>query len=504
MTDRTASSSLETALATLRRRWWALVLVPALLLGIALVYTLTATKQYEATSRLLLRESGVSAALVGVPDTQPDDPQREAATNLELIASNAVADRAARRLGERDAEGLLDAITVSASPDADLVDVTATDTDPRRAAAVANAFAAGFVAFRRETDRATIVDGERQLRRRLEELGGEGDAAERRQLEAALQRVIALSVVQTGNVEVVDRASVPGDPASPNLLVNLAVALGVGALLGIALAFLLEALDRRIESSEDLEELYGLTVLAGVPAMPRQPKTDRERAAALEPFRILRNGLKLPSGEDPRVVVVTSAVPGEGKSTVASGLARATALSGRAVALVEADLRRPTMADRLELRGNTRGLTTALVGGVPVSQLLRRPLPALGALAVLPSGPLPPNAAELLRSDELGQVLRDLLDEVDLVVLDAPPLLPVADSQVLLDRDDVDAAIVVARTGVTQRDHVRRARLVLDGRRVKNVSLVTNALKDRASRYDYYDTREAGAKGTRARSGLPG
>jgi capsular exopolysaccharide synthesis family protein len=184
--------------------------------------------------------------------------------------------------------------------------------------------------------------------------------------------------------------------------------------------------------------------------------------------------------------MVTSAVPGEGKSTVAAGLARAAALAGQRVILVEADLRRPTFHEQFALGDDPRGLTTALVGGAAVRGLLRPALSGMRNLSVLPAGPLPPNSAELLRSAEMASVLRDLAEEADIVILDAPPLLPVADAQVLLDHPQVDACIVVARAFRSTRDEVRRSRAVLERHRLTSVGLVVNGVRQRDTSYAHY------------------
>jgi protein-tyrosine kinase len=163
-----------------------------------------------------------------------------------------------------------------------------------------------------------------------------------------------------------------------------------------------------------------------------------------------------------RALLVTSAIQGEGKTTVAIDLAHAIALSGRPVVLVELDLRRPSFAAHFDLPLRT-GLTTALLGRSSVGELVQRPVASLEHFGVLAAGPLPPNPAELLGAPALDGILRELLEDEDVtLVLDAPPLLPVADAQVLLNQPAVDGCIVVAREGVTTRDQMRRARAILD------------------------------------------
>jgi Mrp family chromosome partitioning ATPase len=169
--------------------------------------------------------------------------------------------------------------------------------------------------------------------------------------------------------------------------------------------------------------------------------------------------------------MVTSAVRGEGKSSVAIGLAQAIALSGRPVILVELDLRHPSLA-RIFSMADHGGVTNALLGSEP-NDLLQRPLRELPDLEVLAAGVLPPNPAELLEAPALDVMLRSLLqDGKKTLVIDAAPLLPVADAQILLNKPAVDTSVVVARQGVTTRDHARRARLVLDGHGAVPIGLV--------------------------------
>jgi receptor protein-tyrosine kinase len=197
------------------------------------------------------------------------------------------------------------------------------------------------------------------------------------------------------------------------------------------------------------------------------------RSADLEPFRILRTALDFARVTRPfRALLVTSAVQAEGKTTVAVDLAHAIALGGKTVILVQLDLRRPSFAQHVELPLRT-GVTTALLGRAAVGDLVQHPLPELPHFGFVAGGPPPPNPAELLESPALDAMLRELLEDPDVtLVLDAPPLLPVADAQVLLNQPAVDASLIVAREGQTTRDQVRRARSILDGQVVAPLGLV--------------------------------
>lgn len=474
-------------LRVLRERWWVVATAAILCTGAAVAYSLTATKEYTATSKLLFRQSNLPEQVGGSSPPPDVDPEATKATNVLLVTTGEVAEAVRTRLRVgRSAEELTEQVTAESESNANVVNIAVTDPDARLAAEIANVWATEFVAYSRRVAREKVQEGQALIRQRIAALPDDAET-ERASLREALSRLVLLESVQTGDADLLDRASVPSSPSAPNPRRDGAIALFLGIGLGIGLAFLLNVIDRRVKAIEDFEALYGFRALTSIPQRTRDPSTQRERQAALEPFRILRNGLGfLGAGAPIRVVLVTSAVPGEGKSTAAAGLARAAALAGQNVVLVEADLRRPTFHELFQLGDDRRGLTTALVGGTPVEQLLRPVLPGLKTLRVLPAGPLPPNSAELLRSTEMSDLLRELLVEVDLVVLDAPPLLPVADAQVLLDNPHVDAGLIVARAYRTDRDDVRRARAILDRHPLRRFGLVVNGLRELDSGYDYY------------------
>jgi capsular exopolysaccharide synthesis family protein len=487
--DPVEPSQLVGAVRVVRERWPLILAVTVVCTLLMVGLSLTATKQYESTSSLLLSKSDLTS-LINPNASNASDPARDLGTNLQLVTSGTVAERAAKTLPGADPGALLSQVTAASDPDADIIKITATDPDPVRAAAIANAFADQFVAYRRSVDQDRIAAGEKLLTDQLNALPA-NQTAQRAQLEAALSQVTALKGVTTGNAEVVDRAEPAGSPSSPRPKRSAILGFAAGLVGGLALAFLVDLFDRRVKGVEDFEGLYGTRALTAVPQRIRDPNTHRERQTALEPFRILRNGLAFLSSSGPvKVVMVTSATPGEGKSTVAAGLARAAALAGQSVVLVEADLRRPTFHEQFRLDGERRGLTTALVGSAPVNELTRPALPGLKAMRILPAGPVPPNSAELLRGTRMNAILTELEAESDLVILDAPPLLPVADARVLLDNENIDAVIIVARAYKTTRDEVRRTRSVLEASHVRALGLVVNGLREAEAGYDYYGASE--------------
>lgn len=228
-----------------------------------------------------------------------------------------------------------------------------------------------------------------------------------------------------------------------------------GLLLGLLLALALRR-GRRLRDGSEAQRLSGLPLVAHV--LP-PGKGEAERRRSDEAFRMLRAAL--PTGPDAddagTLVVVSSAAPGEGKTTVAAGLARAIARAGRPVVVVEADLRRPGLVAALGLDGRpapTRGLTAAIVGGVPVDELLVDVEPGLQLLA---AGELPPNAPELLGSDDAARVLDELAARGGTVILDTAPLLPVADTRELLGHASTGRIVLVARPGVVDRGELRDA-----------------------------------------------
>jgi Mrp family chromosome partitioning ATPase len=503
-------------LRVLRERWWIVALSAIVCTATALALSLTSAKQYEASASLLFRDPGFSDALFGSDVFAPSlDPARESSTNLLLVESREVAAAVKRELGlDESTSDLLDKVEVDERTNADIVEIRARDENPRLAARIAGEFANQYVLFRQRADRRKIDDAEQLIQQRLEDLPADA-TAERTQLEEALQRLIALGAVQTGNAEVIDRPEVPTVAASPQTRRDVIVALFVGLVLGVAIALLVDFLDRRVKSAEEFEELYRVPTLSTVPQSTFSAKRKTMQGAAFEPFRILYSGLGFLSVSGPiRVLMVTSAVAEEGKTSVAVNLARAVALSHRSVALVEADLRRPSFRGHFGAEAAPAGLTNALVGHQSVAELIQHvpPTAALeedegaafaglgegpgmnGAIALLRSGPIPPNSAELLRSERMGHVLEELAETHDMVIVDAPPLLPIADAQVLLAHDMIDACLIAARVYKTTRDQARRTRAILDQHRVDRIGLVVTGVRERAGGYEYYERLDAAAE----------
>jgi capsular exopolysaccharide synthesis family protein len=463
--------SVAYALGVLRRRWLVVVAAVAICLAAGFAIAgLNSNDKYESSTRVLFGTSTPAEAILQVPRPD-DDPEREAATNVLLARSEAVAASVRRDLGlDTSVDDLLDKVEVEAEQNANVLRITATDEDPAQAAKIANAFGKEFVAFKARGDQESIEQAQTDLQQQLADLPADDPA--RADIQDSIQRLSSARAVANGDARVIARAEPPSDPSSLGLAQVLALAGILGLAIGVVAAVVVESMDKRITDVASFEREYRLRALAVVPQKTLRRQGVRSNSGDLEPFRILRTAVDFARVTRPvRTVMVTSAVRGEGKTSVAIGLAQAIALSGRPVILVELDLRHPSLARTFSL-ADQGGVTNALLGSEP-HDLLQRPIRELPDLEVLAAGVLPPNPAELLEAPALDVMLRSLLqDGTKTLVIDAAPLLPVADAQILLNKPAVDASVVVARQGVTTRDHARRARLVLDGHVAAPIGLV--------------------------------
>ncbi|HTA13699.1 MAG TPA: polysaccharide biosynthesis tyrosine autokinase [Solirubrobacteraceae bacterium] len=485
--ESSGGAGLLAAWRVLRERWWIVVLTALITMILAVILSLASHKQYQATSKVVLETSSQLNNVVLNGAATNSNSETQAATALLLVTSNPVAEAVNRSLKlEESTEELLGQVTASAEPNSNLIDIKAQDSSPQRSAQIATAFAEQYVAYRQRSALAQVSQGEKLLRERLEKLPPTA-TADRAQLQDALQKVIALEAVQTGEASVVDTAQVPKSASSPKPKRNALVGAILGLLLGFGLAFLVDLLDRRVKTVEAFEAAYGLRTLVVVPPASFSSRREDLHSAGFEPYRILRSTIAFSTmAGEAHAVLLTSAAPREGKTTVAVNLARAVALAGQTVILVEADLRRPTLSQHFSLQG-TAGLTTAVIDGRPVAEVVQHPVPELPSLSVLPCGPTPPNAAELLRSAEMDEVIDDLLSSNRLVIFDAPPILGLADAQTMLDNPRIDTALIVARAYQTTREEIRRTRAIIAQRRVKPMGLVITGLGEAGDVQSYYD-----------------
>ena len=310
--------------------------------------------------------------------------------------------------------------------------------------------------------------------------------------DSLLQRYKEIGVaggVGTNNISVVDKAKVPRLPFKPSLERNLMIAIFLGLAAGIALALLLEHLDDTIKTPDDMEKLLGLAVLGVIPATRVADGVDlalAENADPQSPFaeahRSLRTILQFSTPEGmPKVLLVTSTAVGEGKSTTALSLATHIAQAGKTVLLIDCDLRKASLHKKLGI-ANDSGLTNYLAGDAqPVNITRGSQIPRL---FLIPSGPLPPNPAELLGSAKMVALLNLAVTKFDQVVIDGPPVLGLADAPLLGSL--ADATILVAECGVISRQYAQGAVKRLRSTRTRLVGGVLTKVDTRSRSYGYH------------------
>jgi polysaccharide biosynthesis transport protein len=325
--------------------------------------------------------------------------------------------------------------------------------------------------------------------------------------EGLLQKLKEAGVtagLRSNNIRLVDVARTPTYPTEPNIPRNLAFALVLGLTSGIGLAFLLENMDNTVRTTEQAQIISGLPALGMIPmgsknGMDAAGKklltlTSSREAVELvtqarpqsqmaESYRALRTSLLLSnSGTPPKIIMITSARPQEGKTTTSINTAIVLAQKGVRVLLIDADLRRPSIHKTLGM-GPRSGLSNVLTGSVTLEHAITRS-PILSNLFVLPAGTPPPNPAELLASSNMRDLLTDLRDKYDHIVIDTPPTLSVTDAVVLSQR--VDAIILVIRSSKTTKQALRRSRDILMQVNARITGVLLNAVDLTSPDYYYY------------------
>jgi polysaccharide biosynthesis transport protein len=480
---RAREDGLARTLTMLRNRWLIVVSVVLACLLIAVVHHERAAKSYSATASVAFQSGTLSDSALQVSPGGTAEPQREADTEVLIAHSPEVAQGVHRELHTPVAASeLLDEVKVETAANADILNFVASSGDPRYAARLANAFAEQYIAFRTRSELAGIETAQEKLSQQIAALPA--GSPERAALDQSLQRLGELRAVAGGGASIIGKASPAANPTGPGFTSIIVVGLLIGLAIAFSLVFLLETLDRRVKTIEEFEIEYRLPVLAAVPQSAFRFHLARDRTELLEPYRILRSALDFAAvTRQLDTLLVTSAISGEGKTTVAVDLAHAVALAGRSVVLIELDLRRPTFTEHFDLQPGS-GLTAALTRDVPLTDLLVEPFPDLPNFSVLPAGRTPHNPSELLGAPPVVELISKLATSDGMVIVDAPPLNPVADAQVLLNNQAIHSAIVVARLDRTARDDVRRARAILDRHMVEPVGIVVTGLRD-TSRYGY-------------------
>jgi capsular exopolysaccharide synthesis family protein len=513
--------SAERVFLVLRRRIGVILLCVLVAAGAAFGLSELQQKKYTASASLLFRNPGYAEDLFGTTvATQPTDPTREAATNEKLVGLKIVGRLAAQHLDGLSPAEVSEMVKVSAEGESEVVSVSATSSDPEQAKLVANTFARQFISFRAAADKSKLLQAKQLAEQTYSRLSPEEKSGVRGQaLSRGAEKLGILSSLQTGNAELVQPASVPTSPSSPKPLRNTVLGAILGLLLGVALAFVFERLNRRLRTPEEAGEVFGLPVIGSI---PESDAIDSANAATAglnlpfmedESFRMLRASLRYFSVDSTvRSVLVTSSLSGAGKSTVTWNLARVSAHTTKTI-ILETDLRNPALARQHGLRP-APGLAEVLTQQVDLKDAIQSVTVSIGAggsdaerreVDVITSGALPPNPADLIESHAMSEVLDTLTAEYDLVAIDTPPLGVVSDAFPLLEK--IDGVLVVARMGQTTREEATN--LIEQLRRLKAplLGVVANATKRRKSQdnYGYYAAGppQIGANGASTNGAVP-
>jgi non-specific protein-tyrosine kinase len=515
--NRDQELDLQHVVAVLWKRWWMIVGFVVVAATASFAFASRAPDRYQATS--VVRITSPNANRLFNSPQQNVDPKRLVDTETQVLLAHDVRVAVDNELGDR--RGDVNNIAVTNPPGTDLLEITVTSTSPAVARDAANAYAEVYVANRRDENISDLTQRARELRAQADQLGQQMVGLDtidprRTQLQSSQSSFLTLAnqyeaeagLLKT-NVQIVDRAQLPNRRVSPQPARDAGVVAVLVLFLAVGFVFLLDRLDDRITGPDDLEQ-----ILPAVPLLGSVPiyDPDRKRGATKlanrvrrlvpldslesEVYRTLRSNVRFSSlGREKTMLMVTSASGAEGKSTVTSNLAVSLAESGQRVIVVSADLRRPSLSQFFGIEETEKGLTTVLLGDRPLTECLVPVTVESGRrLYVLPSGPLPPNPAELLGSRMMGDLLQGLAGaDVDFVLIDCPPVLPVADP--LAIAQFADGVILVSVVGGTRAHHLIEAceRLQRVGSDV--VGAVLNGVPTGRGRYPYYYYRRYGRYG---------
>lgn len=506
-------------LNVLRSRKWTLILVLILVLGAALTASFLQTPMYRGEARVLVQPQLSAGSSPGYLAIDPD-------TESELIASEPVAAMVSEELGlESTAGTLLGGVEVDRASQIArttttsgnvVLSVAYVSEDPELAANVANSFADNYLEYRAERSLQQLEAELQPLEERVETTSRQISVLSDRIQEAgsdsalitALETQRNILVTRLGVLQqeldeleatraarrdagiVIERADTPTSPSSPNHVQNALLGTFLGVALGVGLAFLRERLDDRLRGRPDLERILDAPVLATIPrfANRRAVSTDvialsDPRSVATEAYRSLRTNLQFMTAQrGVRSVLVTSPSAEEGKTITCANLAATVAQGGKRVVLISSDLRRPTLERYFNLR-NDAGLSTWLsMQSNDLAALVQDP--GIPNMRVLPSGPIPPNPAELLTSTRLPQLIHLLEENADMVLVDSPPTVAVADSAIISPH--VGGTVLVVDAGATARSALVHARDELEKAGAVILGSILNALDPSSSRSYYY------------------
>jgi Mrp family chromosome partitioning ATPase len=509
-TDQNSPVALADYVAVAGRRKWLLLLPLVVTPAVAIAFSLSQPSKYEARATVFVSQQNLGAQVAGIQPT-PEDPARFVDTQAQLARSNDVAQSAVAQAHVRGmtAAELLTNSDVTPKGDADALTFVVDSPNPAAARALVDAYARAFVNYREQLDTASIETARDQILGRMAQLraGGKGNSALYASLASKEQQLRTLQLLQTSTSVV--SPSHGASKVAPTPKRSALLGLVFGALIGITSAFVWEALDRRVRSAKEIEEVLAYPLLARIPAPSRRyahglVMVDDPRASTAEAVRRLRANLEFANlDRRAHTIMVTSAGAQEGKSTTAANLAVAIAETGGSVVLVDLDLRTPSLATILEY-GHRPGVSEVVRGQADLRAALlpiritadsrvREPAArssnggsrSVFSFDVLPAGlVLPVDPTQIVDSVAFDRLLSDLRGRYDHVLIDAPPLLAVAETIPLSLK--VDAMIAVCRVSVVQRAALADFARALAGSPTPTLGMVVTGAHDPGAEYGPY------------------
>ncbi len=498
----------------LRQRLWVVVLCTLLVPAVAYAVTSRQDKEYKTTAKLLLEDTNIEQQLAeggstqGTTGLRPDAGAAE--TSLELVGVRAIAERTSKALGGRVTPAQV-AATVDVVPNgtSKVVSITGAGGQPRQITVIANTYAREYIAFRKaealdQLKRVSQIVNRQLADQERAEAAGEITSARLAALRDRAAQLKLLEKLQTGNAQLVERAEVPGAPTSPKPRRAAVLGLGFGLLIGIGLAVLFDLLSRRLNDPAEVEAIYERPVLGAIPAT--RALSDGHGVGALElshgeraSFDMVRANLRHYNDFNVDSVLVISAEPDEGKSTVSWNLAVASADAGASVLLLECDMRLPTVGKRLDLPPGP-GLADVLMGNAEPDDVIHRvigtPDQTSSTLDLLPAGAPQSHPTYLIESDRMENLILDLEARYDLVVIDTPPTSAVPDAISLVDY--VGGVLIVTRVRYNTRRAAHDLREQLENVRAPILGIVVNGVNaaDMSGpyRYEYTASGRAAAR----------
>lgn len=444
------------------RRKWVVILAVLFATLAALALTALQTPIYSTSSEVLVQPRGQDGLFESQVINLND---RAIQTEIQVIEGQAVQQRVQDELGLASEPPDANA---SAVGDTDVISIAVRDPSASNAATLANAYASAYIDVRREqaVDELLSASAEVQiaidgLQAEIDELDEDdprrnGLVAQLSNFNTTLDQLRVDAALRTGGAAVIKSAEVPTTPVEPTPTRTAVLAAVVGLLIGLGAAFLLDHLDDKVRSEDDLEAAAGQPVLAVVPVDPPPNNLpvaiSRPSDEAVEAYRGLRTNVQFLRLDRPiNVIQVTSSMAGEGKTTTSANLAVVLAQAGHRVALVDADLRRPRIHEVFGIP-QSPGFTDLLLGTEARHTVSHIDIDGINRLSIYPSGAVPSNPSELLSGRRTAKLLAEMGDYYDVVIVDSAPVLPVSDSVALAG--SVDGVIVVAQAGRVTGDNM--------------------------------------------------